>query len=275
MKKTFALCLVMGLVLMVSGCETLKMLIKPPAVTFDSVTISGASLFQSTLELTYNVSNPNPVGMKLDAITYNLVVEGKSLFEGDQPKGIMIPGMGSEKCVLPITVNYMESVESVIDLFKKDSLAYEVSGTFKLGMFTIPYSHKDTISLPKPPKVSVKGLRVTSMSFTGARLELTLDIENENACVLDLTSLNYGITLGGFRLMQGQTDNINVSGDQKHKTINVPLELNFLSLGKSAMSMLSQGNLSYEVKGDMVFNVPMIGPKQFPYSKSGQVGLTR
>lgn len=275
MKNKAAICLCMGLLLMAAGCQTLKTLIKTPTVTFDNVSLKEATLFQSTLEITYNISNPNPVGLKLNDVSYRLVIDGKTVAEGSQPQGVMLPGNGSEKTTLPFTVSYMESVESVVDLFKKDSLPYEVSGSFKIGVFTIPYSYKDTLALPKPPKVSVIGLHLASMSFTGARLELQLDIENLNSCSLDLQSMNYGIALGGFQLMQGQTEQINLSKNQKHRTINVPLELNFLSLGKSAMSMLSQGNLSYEVTGDMVFNIPKLGPKRFPFNKTGQVGLTR
>jgi LEA14-like dessication related protein len=275
MKKVCPLLVWLGLLFWISGCETLKTYIKSPRVTLDQVALKDAALFQGTLEFTFDVSNPNPVGLRLDEITYQLTMDGKTVIDGTKAQRLMLPGMGSNKATLPLTVNYMESAGSLFDLFTKKSLPYEVSGSFKVGIFTIPFRHKGQIALPKPPTVSVSGLHVVSMGLTGAKLMLTLEVVNDNPCSLVLKTMGYELTLGGFRVMDGQTENIVLSEDQKIRNINVPVSLNFMSLGKGVMALLDQGNINYEISGDMLFEIPKIGSKSFRYKKSGQVDLTR
>ena len=274
-KKTRLILACLLLIFIAAGCETLKTFIKPPAVQFDNVVLKSASLFQGTLEFTFNVTNPNPVGLKLDGMTYQLVVEGKKMLEGNQIQGLALPALGTAKAIVPLTVNYMDSFNSLSDFFKKDTLSYELSGTFTMGIFTIPYSHKDVISIPRPPSVSVKGLNVTSMSLTGARLALELVVSNENPGRIDLKKINYAISLGGFRLVQGQNENISVTQELNQQTITIPISVDFIALGKSAFGMFSRGSMDYELSGEMVFDIPKIGPMNYPYKKSGQVGITR
>jgi LEA14-like dessication related protein len=258
-----------------AGCQALQNIVKSPSVQMERAALKSTSLFQGDLEFTFNVSNPNPIGARLDGFSYQLAIEGKKMLEGQQAQGIGLPAMGSKSVTVPITVNYMESFDSLLDFFRKDSLTYEISGTFQIGLFTLPFSHKDVITLPKPPSVRVKGVSVTSMSFVGAKLAMDLEVSQEGKTSIDLKKINYAVSLGGIRLFDGQSENIILSDDATSKIVTVPLSIDFLSLGKSAIALFSKGAIDYELTGSMEFEVPNLGVKTFPFTKTGNTDLIR
>jgi LEA14-like dessication related protein len=160
MKKSAIILLSLFVVSMTGGCKILKSLVRSPSIQLDTVVLKGTSLFQGDLEFTFNITNPNPIGITVDSMTYQLSIDGKKTMEGSSTQGIALFAMATKSITVPLTVNYMESVDSLLDFFKKDSITYEVAGTFKIGAFTVPFSHKDVIALPKPPTVQVKGVSI-------------------------------------------------------------------------------------------------------------------
>lgn len=267
------LCLL--IVTITGGCQILKGFVRSPSIQLDSVALKGTSLFQGDLEFNFTMTNPNPIGVSVDSMTYQLSIEGRKAMEGTLNQGLALPAMATKSVTIPLTVNYMESVDSLLDFFKKDSITYEVAGTFKIGAFTVPFSHKDVITLPKPPTVQVKGVSIRSMTFTGARLALELEITRQTPGRIDLKKITYSIVLGGFKLFDGKSENFSMAEDTKTQTITVPLTVDFITLGKSAVSLFTQGNIDYELIGDMEFDIPNVGIKNFPFKKTGNTGMVR
>jgi len=275
MKKSAIILLSLFVVSMTGGCKILKSLVRSPSIQLDTVVLKSTSLFQGDLEFTFNITNPNPIGVAVDSMTYQLSIDGKKTMEGSSTQGIALPAMATKSITVPLTVNYMESIDSLLDFFKKDSITYEVAGTFKIGTFTVPFSHKDVIALPKPPTVQVKGVSIRSMTFTGARLALELEITRQTPGRIDLKKITYSIVLGGFKLFDGKSENFSMAEDTKTQTISVPLTVDFITLGNSAVSLLTKGNIDYELIGDMEFDIPKIGVKNFPFKKTGNTGMMR
>lgn len=275
MKKSAIILLSLFVVSMTGGCKILKSLVRSPSIQLDTVVLKGTSLFQGDLEFTFNITNPNPIGITVDSMTYQLSIDGKKTMEGSSTQGIALFAMATKSITVPLTVNYMESVDSLLDFFKKDSITYEVAGTFKIGAFTVPFSHKDVIALPKPPTVQVKGVSIRSMTFTGARLALELEITRQTPGRIDLKKITYSIVLGGLKLFDGKSENFSMAEDTKTQTITVPLTVDFITLGNSAVSLFTKGNIDYELIGDMEFDIPKVGVKNFPFKKTGNTGMMR
>ncbi len=274
MKKTSLLILI-PLLALLSGCQILKSLIKTPEIKLKNAVLLSTTLFQGDLEFTFNVSNANPVAFKVDAITYQLVVDGKKTLEGILEKSIDLPAMGGADITIPVTVNYMETLDTLMALFKKDTLTYELSGTVKIGQFTVPFTHTDVIHIPKPPTVQVKGVNIVSMTFTGARLSLELEISSQTPTRLDMKKVTYRVVLGGMKLLDGKRENVVIPADKETQIIEIPVTVDFMTLGKSAMGLLTQGSIDYELTGDMEFDIPKVGLKNIPFKKTGNTGLSR
>ncbi len=261
--------------LCVAGCQTIEPFFQKPTVTFNTIKVKDMSLFNATAVFHFDVSNPNPVGGTLQDLTYDLTVNQKSIARGTADKGLHIPAKGSKTVELPVFINYFDIIESLTELITKNEIAYDLSGTFNLMGFNMPYHTSGKLPLPKLPCITVKKVNITDFSWAGAALDFVLELENNNSFGLTLNGLEYNISMGGKPFITG-TSQTGASIPQNGKTtMDIPFDVNFIWLGKSAYDLLAGESSEYEINGEMVFNVPGVGEKRLPFSKVGNVLLVR
>jgi LEA14-like dessication related protein len=256
-----------------SGCATLKELIQKPTVAFESVTFQDMSLFDGTLVFSFKVTNPNPIGINLDKIGYDLKIGDKDLVKGTIDKGLSLKARGTETVELPISINYLDFFKSITDFINSDKIKYDLSGFFQIAMLSIPYQAKGSLDIPKIPEISLKNIQVKNISFTGASLLMTLEIDNNNPFAVAIKSLNYGINLGGAKFANGATTKPTDITKNGKSTVEIPVYVDFLKLGRSAYKLLTKSSTGYELTGNMKISIPKVGDKEFPFSKVGQIPI--
>ena len=257
------------------SCATLEQLIQKPTVELVGMSLRDMSLFDGTMVFKFKVTNPNPMGATLSNLSYNLKIDNNEFIKGVQDKGIRLPAGGWEIVELPLTVNYLEFFDSVTEFINNDEIPYDLSGSFGIMGFNIPYHTKGKLSIPKLPKVSLKSVDISGFSFLGASLNFVLELDNSNPFAVALNGLDYGIKLGGTEFVNGEAKTITNIAQNGKSTIKIPLNVNFLKLGQSAYNLLTGDSSEYELTGNMKFNVPKIGEKSFPFSKLGEVPFTK
>ncbi|MFZ5569130.1 MAG: LEA type 2 family protein [Thermodesulfobacteriota bacterium] len=270
MKKWFVL---IGCSVLLAGCALLQALVQQPTVTFDSVSMKDMSLTDGTAVFRFQVTNPNPVGLDLDSLAYRLAVDGRELVKGDLKQGLSLPAKGVQAVELPIRINYLDFFNSVADLLQKDKLGYDLSGTFGFGLLQIPYSQQGVLDIPRLPRVALKKATIRELSLTGAEMILQLEMANQNDFAMVLRSLDYGIKIGGVQLAAGKTAALKPLDNQGRQVLEIPVRLDFLTLGQTAYRMLQSGSAAYEITGSMGVDVPKIGVKAVPFSRNGQVAF--
>lgn len=265
----------LGLLLAVSGCATLQQLVKTPEVTYERLTIRDMSLAESTLVFHLHAVNPNPVGIRLNSLTYNLKVNNKDLLSGVLDKDVALKANGTTEVSVPVTLNYFKVFASVSDFMAARQIDWDLSGTFQIMGLQFPYHAKGELPLPTLPKISLNKIEVSALSLTGASLDFCLKVENDNAFALNLGGLDYSIKVGGMQLASGRTADIApVSGNGK-TTVHLPVNVSFRELGLSAYPLLQNSTSDYSLSGNLTFNVPTLGEKATPFFKTGRVRLTR
>ncbi len=145
-KLLFLVCLCV-----LSGCASLtKDLLKDPEVKILDFSVSNVTSEAVSVNLKLNVNNPNPIPLKLGQVGYNLKLSGQQVTEGVFDQGIDIPASGANDVVIPLTFKY-NAVESLVNSFLKKTLTkdYELSGTAKMGLFSIPFAKKGEINFKK------------------------------------------------------------------------------------------------------------------------------
>ncbi|MBC2717003.1 MAG: LEA type 2 family protein [Desulfobacteraceae bacterium] len=166
-------------------------------------------------------------------------------------------------------------IESLTELVTKNEMAYDLSGTFHLMGFNLPYHTSGKLPVPKLPGITVKKVSVTDFSWAGAALDFVLELENNNPFAVTLNGLKYDISMGGKPFITGTSQTSTSIPENGKITVDIPFDVNFIWLGKSAYDVLSGESTGYEVNGEMIFNVPGIGEKRFPFSKAGNVSLVK
>ena len=255
--------------------ELVETFLQKPQITLEDVSVTNISLLEATMVFHYKITNPNPIGAKLDNIAYTLTFNDKEFVKGNLDQGIQIKAAGSEIVELPITINYLELFQSVAGFIQAETIDYQIFGSAGVGLITIPYSKRGVFNVPRIPKVSMNKVRLSSITLLGASLVFSLDLSNSNPFTLSLSGLEYRIKLGGTEFAQGTTANIASLSENGKTTIEIPLNVSFLKLGKSAYTLLTQGSCNYEISGNLKVNSSKIGEQSFPFQKIGEVPIGR
>ena len=263
------------LVVFLGGCATLQDLIKEPTLEFKRLTMKDTSLFQSTLVFVYAVTNPNPIDLSLDQIQYQLKIGDKKLAKGDLNKTISVPSNGTTNVEIPVGVQYMDFFNSIMEIFQKDEVAYDLSGSIGKFGVQVPFQKKGTFPVPKLPQVSLNRVDIKDLSFTKASLIVVLDLVNKNEFKVAIDGLDYKVALGGNELANGKAMSIGPIKENGKSELELPVNLNFLEMGQAAYKLLLNASSGYEVSGNFLFQVPNLGQKNVAFSKKGSVPIQK
>jgi LEA14-like dessication related protein len=139
------------LLLLITGCASLTQdLLKDPEVKILDFAVTNINAESVSVNLKLNVNNPNPIPLKLGQVGYNLKLSGLQVTEGVFDQGIDIPATGANDVNIPLTFKY-DAVGSLINSFLKKTITkdYELTGSAKVGFFSIPFNKKGEINFKK------------------------------------------------------------------------------------------------------------------------------
>jgi LEA14-like dessication related protein len=246
-----------------------------PSLHYEKMTVQDMSLFDATLVFTFNVRNPNPLGISIQRGTYNFAIEGSSVASGALDKRFMVPASGTGTIDLPVRVNFMDFFNSVAALAGRDEVAYTLSGSFDMLGYTIPYKTDGKLDLPDFPEISVESLNISEFSLSRAKLNIVVAVSNPNAFAIEPGHLNFSLDVGGMTFLSGVTQTMQGIDKNGRLLIPVPLEIDFVSMGRSAIHLLGGNAAPYRLTGEMRLKAPGAGTEALPFSRSGEVALRR
>ncbi len=271
MCRKSVLLLLFATALMLCGCATLKKFVKKPTAEFVGMSMKRVSLFEATPVFKFKVTNPNPVGVTVSNISYDLKINDLDFAKSVLNEKITLESDGSGIVEVPVTVNYFDVFETVADFVQSDKVRYDLSGSVGVGPFAIPYQKKGEFDVPKLPKVSLKNVEVKDISLFGATMNFALEMKNANPFTVQLNELAYTLKLGGKEFAKGMTQALPPIDGKGGSTLEIPMNVNFIKLGRSVYNMLTGLSSEYDLSGSMKFTIPNVGEKSFPFQQSGVV----
>lgn len=261
-KLGFFLIYTLVVTLLLSGCSTLNDVIdatdiRTPEISIKESTVSKLSLDGAELLLKVNVNNPNPVPIKLTNMDYTLELADRPFIQGVLENGIDIPAKRTSTTTVPITVKFSDLEAILQNIKNRDTLDFKLTTHSQIalpiiGERTIPAELSGSFPIPRLPKITLHSIAVEKLSFTGAQLNLKLNLENPNAFNVVFNKLAYTFKVNNTAWIESNIKApINV---EKNKTaeLEIPIKLNFLTLGNTAYQTLtSRSPLDYQISGDM------------------------
>jgi LEA14-like dessication related protein len=259
---------------LLQGCAALKEQIKEPQVSIQSVQLREASLSEAQLDFLLNIDNPNPLGIAMQGLSYNLKLDSKQLFDGRSGERVQVPANGSATVALPFVVDYEELLGGLGALRNTRSVAYELSGEVDLGLLSLPYRKQGKITLPRLPQVQVERLEVSGFSLSGVALVLGLSVSNGNDFPLRLSAFDGAVRLAGVPLVEGRSLGALDIGAGQRDSVELALNVAYSKLGE-VIDVLRQGDsLPVDFNGTM--RVPgLSGEHAVPVSWRGDVPISR
>ena len=244
--------------LLLAGCTLLKEVaassFQRPTLSLKDVRLADISLAGATLNLVFDVDNPNEQGLSLAETDYLLKVEGKQLVAGKPPDGFQIPGRGHAEVILPASVKFSELGQSIAALLSQKSVAYDASGhvgvSTPIGLVALPFQKQGRFDLPTVPQISVGAPSLSDVSLTSATLRLPLVISNGNAFALPLGAIAGSLNIAGSNVGSVQTQDVGTLAAQGKQTLDLPVKIRFSDAFAAARAIRS-GAAHIDLQGEL------------------------
>ncbi len=265
----------------IGGCamvtEVSQDIATSPGVRVSDFRFTPTSLVDGQGELVLVVSNPNPIGVKVNAVSYQLALgEQGDVVTGSQSSGLRIPAAGEAKLSIPIDVAFGKALDSVLDLASRRHLAYQLTGDVGIGPLRLPYAKEGQLDLPKLPDIRLVGIEVKSVGLVQTVLELTFRLDNPNEFVLLMDRLEYRLTLDEKQVGTGRLEFSNpVTGKASDEFLG-KVEISSLQAGQAVLNVLRQDRAAYRVAGILYTKTPTgQALRPFTFDLAGEVPLQR
>lgn len=122
------------------------------------------------------------------------------------------------------------------------------------------------------PDLQFRGLRVNSIGFDGASLDILVDVYNPNSYRLPLQRFSYDLAIENVHWGLGTTDTPLAVEARNSTLVRLPLEVSWSRLGDVGRQALRTGAVNYGVSGEIIVGTSL-GDVRVPYSKSGRFSI--
>tara|TARA_R110000868_G_scaffold93284_4_gene258204 strand:+ start:2268 stop:3116 length:849 start_codon:yes stop_codon:yes gene_type:complete len=266
---------------LLAGCATLQdsLNIEKPSAAISGLSIQSLGLEQANLLVALDITNPNGFSIPASGLELTLSVEDHALTTvSPANNGLTLKANGVTTTQLPISLNYSDLYNAIKAVADQDEVTCQVDAALLftlpvLGDMRLPASYSTRIPVPKRPKISLTSASISSLSWRGVELQLTVDVENPNGFGVDLNGLNYQVTAANSALASGSVQPAKLAKNSQQQLI-IPLSLSFADMGKSLMSLLtSKEPVAIGVAGTLDYapDLAIWKPQPLDFSMSTQL----
>lgn len=254
-----------------------------PKVSVVDQRLTGLDFEKVSIAFGIQVDNPNPVGIDLQGLDYDLKLDGHSFVTGKQDQKMPIAAYGSSRIELPLSMTFKEIEQGLSGLKGKDEVPYELTTGLLikvplLGTIRYPVVSKGVLPVPQLPRISLQGIKLERFNFNGATMALSVLVDNPNNFNVALNSLNYDLTINGKHWARGSSQTLGTIREKQKSLITLPLSISLLDLGSGFSSLIKSGtDLNYAIVGKLNASTSnkLIGNFDMPFDNSGHVKLAQ
>lgn len=259
-----------------AGCatlnQTLQGLVQKPEAELVQVHLRDFSFESVTMDFEMKVTNPNPVGISLAGMDYQLDLDGKRFVAGETQESLRIAAQSDSTVKLPLQIAFADFVDNLATLFSsREEVPYAFQTGLQLdtpgGAIRLPLSKDGQLPLPKLPEIEVADVNLASINLTGARVEVDVSLKNKGKFPVKPRGFAYDLGLAGVSISSGEQAIPDLAADAVHH-MKIPVNVSFLSLGASAAKAFYDKKLPYSVEGTLD-----LGVLKQPFSLSGTAEL--
>jgi LEA14-like dessication related protein len=257
------------------ACASWRFPIKQPKVNFQKVTTEKVSLNEGTFLFAFEVTNPNPLGLVSDQITYQLNIHGQEIGHGHLDQKLDLPPNHSARLSIPLTVNFLKVVDSLSDLATRRSVPYQFTGSLAVGPLRVPFRSKGELPLPQIPTLKLHQARITDMSVDGADLEIDLEIQNPNSFDLTASGIACRLLFAGQTAVNAATTEPTLISNGQAQLVTLSASMDYRYLGKSLQNFLIGKPIPYELTSQVFIAMTKDKQQPLPFHLKGEIPIQR
>lgn len=258
------------------GCASLSQLVQKPTVRLNKMNLKDFSFQDITLDFDFAVSNPNPFGVSVAGFDYNFAIQEQNFLSSEQAQQVQILANQTSNVTIPITLKFKELYQMFQAMQDQDEVNYGLTGHVHVkgpwDVIKIPFNTTGKVPAVKLPKISLEGVKINSLSFSGVKMNLKIGVENPNIFGFSLQNFQYQVALAGKSLASGTNTNQTNILEKGKTTLDFPLDLDFGAVGNLLMTALKTGEIDYNLVGTAGLSTSY-GAAQVPFNKIGQTKI--
>jgi LEA14-like dessication related protein len=257
-----------------------------PEAKIEKMEIESISFRDIDLLFTVSIHNPYPVGISLAGFDYDFLLDGSSFVSGRRDEGMEIAAKGNSAVHIPVTFTFEELRDTMKKVKGKNEVPYrldlglEVQLPLSRGKMRLSKSNDGMLPLPKLPQVGIQDVIITKFGLSRIFLEFGIKVTNPNTLGLSLGSLDFSFFVEGEKWLSGETGRSYRIGEGDEKIIYIPLELNYMKVGRAVVDLLMSGRvLRYRIEGSSAVSIGKPGlnskSRPFAFATEGQAAIIR
>lgn len=139
-----------------------------------------------------------------------------------------------------------------------------------LSLFLSACSSNGIKGVVEPPKVQVHKVKMGKFNLSGGTAIFVLDIYNPNQFPIPLAGFDYGLSLNGVQVAQGNKEHRATIQGGRNQKVEVPLTLSFGNMMNMLPGLLRSRRLNYQLGGSV--HLPWFN---IPFNRAGTTTLSR
>ena len=138
--------LVCLMLLGLAACSGLPYDAKPPKVSVAEVDIKSLGIFEQRFDVGLRVSNPNEFDLKIDALEFDLDVNGRAFAKGLARTSVLLPALSSTVMRVDAVTqsrNLIQQIKTLPSETLREGVPYQIKGRVKTDRSSnwIPFDH--------------------------------------------------------------------------------------------------------------------------------------
>jgi LEA14-like dessication related protein len=168
-RSALALALVLAPPILLGGCASSSL--EPLDLNVVDINVADATLFETSLDVSIRVSNPNPEPLEMEGASFKLVLNDKKVGSGNVAESFTIPRLGSEVVHATFHVNNASALTKLRRILEQETITYGVKGTLWVER---GYGTKK-IKIDRGGELDLSGVDLTGPGLTGDELTEGVD----------------------------------------------------------------------------------------------------
>jgi LEA14-like dessication related protein len=110
-----------------TGCASLERA-EPPEVTLVDLRVGEVTVFETALDATVRISNPNPDPLELEGASFKLRIDGHKVGSGTVPEPVTVPRLGSVTVDAGFHLSNLAALRRLQEILESGTVAYALEG---------------------------------------------------------------------------------------------------------------------------------------------------
>ncbi|MGI9202887.1 MAG: LEA type 2 family protein [Woeseiaceae bacterium] len=133
---------------MLSACAGTSTLVDSPSVNLTSVELAEVSFSRQTFRLGFDVDNPNPFPLPIQAVEYRVILDEEKFAGGATEGRFTVPAGGRDDFTISVDLDMLNSAAQLSSLLvggMREAVSYELQGSLTVDIpFTKPLPFSST-----------------------------------------------------------------------------------------------------------------------------------